>query len=746
MLKKLLCGLFSLALVASFVPSAALASPAETSGAADGPYLSVYKKVGDSGEETLVKTYTEAEFKAMVALPAEGQQAPAPVSGMYERADTWRVVSTDNYVRLNYLLVNAGISEQFVAGSSIKFEASDGFASTATYEQLSEQNLFYPQFAGDTSQLGDAVKVPAVLALTSYQSALSDTAQATEQANLAKADGKFALRLIYGVAAKDMTSSNTPMGNRYAKNVSKIVLTTPEAPYFTVYKQMGPNGKPEVVKTYTQDEFAQLKSDSTDPVSGMFFKRDVWNVTTAKTYVTLDDLIADAGLKDLWTGTVQLSYGGDPLQGKKGNVYTHDALMAMNKFFPEASLAQTPVENAKPAPAVLALTEFSGATASDKTAGMVEKENLQKATGKTAPRFICGVSEADYTAKSGNIMGKRYWNNTSSITLIVPEIMRFAGATAYDTMKQIVDKNGKTADTVILASFDGYWDALTASGIAGVLSAPILFTGKDELNATTAELIKSLGAKKVIIAGGTAAVSRAVEKAVVALGPDAQTPIAVQRLGGNDAAGTARMFFNAGAPWQKTAFIATSDGYWDALAAAPFAYNRQVPIFLAQDKVDGANQLDYETLQTIANAGFDNIQILGGTSAVSDMVEAQLKEAGFAGTAERLAGEDAVATSHKIAEFSIANGMSAEGVGVATTGGYWDALAAAALCGSNGMPLALVQPEAADNAAQGFIADHAASISTVFIFGGTAAVPQAASDAIAKVVSGTEVLAVPAQG
>ena len=98
-----------------------------------------------------------------------------------------------------------------------------------------------------------------------------------------------------------------------------------------------------------------------------------------------------------------------------------------------------------------------------------------------------------------------------------------------------------------------------------------------------------------------------------------------------------------------------------------------------------------------------------------------------------MAGENAWRTSQLVADWGVARGLSADGMGVADGNGYWDALTGAALCGRLGSVLVLV-PHDGPAAAGGslsddpwcidaFVAPRAAGISRGYVFGGEAAVP-----------------------
>ena len=119
----------------------------------------------------------------------------------------------------------------------------------------------------------------------------------------------------------------------------------------------------------------------------------------------------------------------------------------------------------------------------------------------------------------------------------------------------------------------------------------------------------------------------------------------------------------------------------------------------------------------MASGGVTKVYIVGGELAVSRAVEGQLAERGIE-VVGRLAGDNAVMTSAAIAGFEVSQGMSADGMGVATVDGYWDALTGAALCGSEGSVLVL----ASDSDRRAIDAVAAPSVSRAYVFGGEMAV------------------------
>lgn len=290
---------------------------------------------------------------------------------------------------------------------------------------------------------------------------------------------------------------------------------------------------------------------------------------------------------------------------------------------------------------------------------------------------------------------------------------RLAGATALGTMTAITSQGfaSGSCDSVVVATMGGYWDALTASALAGLEGCPVLITDGDALSVETASEVRRLGARTVYIAGGPAAVSNGVQAQLSAIAGVTKTV----RLAGDIAVDTALAIYRAGkGSWGKTAVVATSATFQDALSASPYAYAKHAPIFLANAS---SRRLDDRVVSELKKGGFTQVLITGGTAAISSDVEKQL--AGI--TCVRKGGATAYETSSAIASWCVSQGMRAENVGVATGDDYYDALTGAAFCGKNNAALVLVS-DFNRSSVTTFVRPRKASISHAFVFGGPAAV------------------------
>ena len=184
------------------------------------------------------------------------------------------------------------------------------------------------------------------------------------------------------------------------------------ASLISVYQKTG-NHDATLAKSYTQEEFEALQS-SGSPVSGLYYKRDVWNVTTAVTYVSLTDLLSDAGVA--WGSGDYVSWGGDASQGKATNELTYEANSQL-KFFPSTTSSETDATSFIAAPMVLSITECTSAV--ETTASDAVTYNVANASTTNEVRTVMGSLTDEYLAGSGTtIAGKRLWNQTDSLLVV----------------------------------------------------------------------------------------------------------------------------------------------------------------------------------------------------------------------------------------------------------------------------------------------------------------------------------------
>ncbi len=304
-------------------------------------------------------------------------------------------------------------------------------------------------------------------------------------------------------------------------------------------------------------------------------------------------------------------------------------------------------------------------------------------------------------------------------------VVRVFGPDRYATAAELSRESFPSADTVILATGLGYADALGASGLAGVLGAPILLTEPTRLTPGVAEEIIRLGASKVIVVGGTAVVS----PAVVSQLPSGLT---VERIGGRNRFETAalvaeRMKALLGDEWAGEAFVANGYGFADALAVGPLAYAAERPILLVR-----STYAPDETIAAVDALELDSVIVLGGEGAVGEQV---LFELGFP-EALRLSGMNRFETAVAIAEYGVEQGWSSFArVGVTSGRNYPDALAGGPAIGKKGGVILLTEPARLSSETADALSWHAEHIERVDVLGGPGAVSDSVVLAIIDILS-----------
>lgn len=298
---------------------------------------------------------------------------------------------------------------------------------------------------------------------------------------------------------------------------------------------------------------------------------------------------------------------------------------------------------------------------------------------------------------------------------------RVYGSDRYGTALKVSQKNFSTADTVIVATGLSYPDALSAAGLAGVYHAPLLLTAPASLTSGVATEITRLGATKVVVVGGTSAVSEAVKTQIASA-----TGATVTRVAGADRYATSaevakRIVAELGTGFSGSAFLVRGDQFADALAASPLAYNANVPILLT-----ASTSLSPATEAAIKTLGIDDVAIIGSTNAVSKSVADAVTALPGTPAVTRVAGADRYATAHAVAEFGLDNGLCTTGfIGVATGADFPDALGGGIAAGEHGGVLLMTAPDALSSVWTRFLTDECAPTTMTQVFGGSNAVSNA---------------------
>lgn len=321
------------------------------------------------------------------------------------------------------------------------------------------------------------------------------------------------------------------------------------------------------------------------------------------------------------------------------------------------------------------------------------------------------------------LTGAGFYKGTAEIGFPILRAQSLAGSVREETAKAIaLDAYPTGSNGAILASSAVFADALSASGLAGMLGYPVVLTAPTALSAAARDTLSQLSAGhdgfEVIIVGGTPAVSAQVEQAVKTLLSNRGY---INRLAGADRFETSQEIFFHGmmvGQWSETLVVATGYNFPDALSIAPYAAFSHTPIFLTNGQAISEYMLD-----DMKSGGFKNAIIVGSEAVVSSTIANQLASVVGAGNVNRLAGADRYATSLAIARWELDHaGMTLDGAAIATGSNFPDALAGASLLGKSGSVLLLA--EATNTSTLALLAEQRDSVRLIRFLGSETVVPR----------------------
>lgn len=304
-------------------------------------------------------------------------------------------------------------------------------------------------------------------------------------------------------------------------------------------------------------------------------------------------------------------------------------------------------------------------------------------------------------------------------------LRRIFGQTRYQTMAALVEKGEwDQGGTVIVASGANFPDALSASSLAGLLDAPIILTENSGLSTDASDELKRLAPTKVYVIGGESAISASTYKQIQNITGKKCT---VERIAGQTRYETCMKIASHPAFKQaKTVIIVTGTNYADALSISPYAYKKGYPILLC-DPVKGLTDEEFDFVHEMC---YDYAILVGGTSAVPQHVETQLKWLAL-NDQIRLSGATRYETSAEILDFETrTTSLKTDGVFLATGKNFPDALAAGPVAAKKGTVLLLVDPGMQTTSKT--LGEYKGSISNAYIVGGTAVVPQNDAQTLAE--------------
>ncbi|WP_257350239.1 cell wall-binding repeat-containing protein [Pseudalkalibacillus decolorationis] len=288
---------------------------------------------------------------------------------------------------------------------------------------------------------------------------------------------------------------------------------------------------------------------------------------------------------------------------------------------------------------------------------------------------------------------------TTPVMAADTQISRISGEDRFDVARNVYEQGWSSANTVVLANYKAFADALAAAPLAYKHNAPIFLTESNHLTDKTRTKLESIHPSKVYIVGGSGSISDRVFREVDSLSGS------VQRIGGSDrfdvAANIAREMGST-----NNAVIANGMVFADALSIAPYAARHGYPILLTEDTT-----LPQTTSNTLKALGINDTIIVGGTGSVGQGVANDLP------SPMRIGGSDRFEVSSNIVKQLNWNPSKAY---VATGLTFADALTGSVLAAKQNAPILLTMPSDVSNSIEDII--HHKDLNHFVILGGTGSV------------------------
>jgi putative cell wall-binding protein len=196
------------------------------------------------------------------------------------------------------------------------------------------------------------------------------------------------------------------------------------------------------------------------------------------------------------------------------------------------------------------------------------------------------------------------------------EVVRLGGDDRFATAAVVADAfHDGTLGTVYVTTGSDFPDTLAAGPAAAGVAAPILLVEADRIPEATAAALEQLAPSQIVVVGGPATVSPAVEEALAAYADD------VDRVAGDDRVGTAlAVSADSFDPGAGAVYLATGGNFPDGLAGTPAAALEGAPILLV------GQDLPEAVAAEIIRLGVRRVVILGGPAAVSAAIEQDLRD------------------------------------------------------------------------------------------------------------------------
>jgi putative cell wall-binding protein len=211
-------------------------------------------------------------------------------------------------------------------------------------------------------------------------------------------------------------------------------------------------------------------------------------------------------------------------------------------------------------------------------------------------------------------------NRLKEVVSWTEDFQRIAGQDRYETAA-LIASHFPEGSGVAVATGSNFPDALGIASAAAAKGYPLLLTAKDSLPQATAELLQTLKPSELYIAGGEGAVSAGVAGSITGIaGLSADK---VRRFAGNNRYNTSLTVVQSLYPDAQKIYLATGEGFPDALAGAALAANMDTPLLLIPTEGPAAGSDTEKYFQSISPDV--ELVVFGGKSVISDNAIIRIK-------------------------------------------------------------------------------------------------------------------------
>ncbi|WP_130014395.1 cell wall-binding repeat-containing protein [Serinicoccus sediminis] len=257
-------------------------------------------------------------------------------------------------------------------------------------------------------------------------------------------------------------------------------------------------------------------------------------------------------------------------------------------------------------------------------------------------------------------------------------VTRLAGTDRYASAARVAATYPAGVPVAYLATGENFPDAVGASALAAQRDAPVLLTRSTSLPGATRAQLDRLAPQRLVVLGGTGAVSSTVAREA---GAYAGT---TSRVTGSTRYDVSAALAAAYSPGRPVLYVASGANFPDALAIGALAGDQGAPVLLTPP-----GGLHPAVEEQVARLDPGRIVVVGGPGAVSDTVLGQLRRH-TSGSVSRITGTNRYAVASAVArQFDTEPAR----VYVATGTSFPDALVGAARAGSQGVPVVLTRQD-----------------------------------------------------